>query len=151
MHGQARLRKQQILTIAKQLYQLERQTLDGRCAPCTPQHLRWLYSTRPTALGRDYCIFLDYPLGRLPSVYVLTPNLNVLAKDRPIPHIYSTKKDSFYDDAVCLCLYHPKKSDWNNTLLLTKTIIPWVDEWLYYFEDWLDTDTWAGGGEHPGQ
>jgi hypothetical protein len=33
---------------------------------------------------------------------------------------------------------------------LDKTIVPWATKWLYYFEHWLATDDWQGGGEHPG-
>jgi len=34
-------------------------------------------------------------------------------------------------------------------LKLTQTLIPWTAEWLWYFEDWLTTRDWAGGGMHP--
>jgi hypothetical protein len=29
------------------------------------------------------------------------------------------------------------------------TIVPWVYLWLAYFEEWLWSDDWKGGGEHP--
>ena len=32
---------------------------------------------------------------------------------------------------------------------LFDTLIPWTAEWLWYFEDWLATGVWSGGGEHP--
>jgi hypothetical protein len=28
-------------------------------------------------------------------------------------------------------------------------IIPWISCWLYFYEVWLATGTWIGGGTHP--
>ena len=48
---------------------------------------------------------------------------------------------------VNLCLYYP--SEWNSTMNISDTIIPWISEWLYYFEFWCITGEWYGGGKHP--
>jgi hypothetical protein len=32
---------------------------------------------------------------------------------------------------------------------IDQTFVPWATTWLYYFEDWLITDEWKGGGRHP--
>ena len=32
---------------------------------------------------------------------------------------------------------------------LSKTIVPWTVEWLYFYELWLATGEWYGGGDHP--
>jgi hypothetical protein len=32
---------------------------------------------------------------------------------------------------------------------ISDTIIPWISEWLYYFEFWCITGEWYGGGKHP--
>ena len=37
------------------------------------------------------------------------------------------------------------------TKRIDQTIIPWTYTWLFYFEDWLSTDDWKGGGRHPGE
>jgi hypothetical protein len=34
-------------------------------------------------------------------------------------------------------------------MFLANTILPWACLWLFYFEDWLITSQWKGGGEHP--
>ena len=31
---------------------------------------------------------------------------------------------------------------------LANTIVPWVADWLYYYEVWLFTGEWEGGGIH---
>ena len=30
-----------------------------------------------------------------------------------------------------------------------QTVVPWTSLWLFYFEDWLASNEWKGGGEHP--
>lgn len=32
---------------------------------------------------------------------------------------------------------------------LDQTIVPWTALWLYYFEQWLVSGDWHGGGQHP--
>jgi hypothetical protein len=34
-------------------------------------------------------------------------------------------------------------------MLYTETIVPWISEWLMYYELWLSTGEWLGGGIHP--
>ena len=58
--------------------------------------------------------------------------------------LYSQKKEK-------LCLYRPKYREWNPTQHLAKTIVPWLYLWLFYFEEWLVSNDWKGGGEHPPQ
>jgi len=33
---------------------------------------------------------------------------------------------------------------------LADTILPWASLWFFYYEIWLATGEWVGGGEHPG-
>ena len=48
-----------------------------------------------------------------------------------------------------MCLFRPGKYEWTFDTLVSKSIIPWAVEWLYYYEVWLATNEWCGGGEHP--
>ena len=32
---------------------------------------------------------------------------------------------------------------------LDQTIVPWAILWLFYFEEWLISNEWKGGGLHP--
>ncbi len=34
-------------------------------------------------------------------------------------------------------------------MLISETIVGWAALWLFYFEEWLVSNVWAGGGEHP--
>lgn len=74
---------------------------------------------------------------------VLDPDLKALAVNRRIPHIYS------YDGrGTRLCLWLPREKEWTHSMRFDETYLPWTAEWLDYFEEWLETDTWAGGGVH---
>jgi hypothetical protein len=33
---------------------------------------------------------------------------------------------------------------------IDQTIVPWTAVWLFYFEEWLTSDEWKGGGVHLG-
>jgi hypothetical protein len=47
-----------------------------------------------------------------------------------------------------LCLYLP--GEWNESMLLAATILPWTSQWLFYYELWLITGHWMGTGhDHP--
>lgn len=103
--------------------------------------LTWLMAVQPTALARTYRACIIYLPGATPSVQIVEPNLELLATGRALPHVYR--------DPLRLCLYLPGAGEWKATKRLDQTIVPWTYLWLYYFEDWLGTDDWKGGGRHP--
>lgn len=94
---------------------------------------------RPDSLCREYKVEVRYT-GGIPEVKVLDPPLQRHAGSSRIPHMYKQQR---------LCLYHPNYGDWTPSKLLADTIVPWISEWLYYYEIWLVTGHWGGGGEHP--
>ncbi len=104
--------------------------------------LRWEFEARPTPIGRTYRFRLSYRLGHAPEVVVLDPDLPSLAGGRALPHVYSQTPPK-------LCLYLPGSGEWSPDMLLVDTIVPWSYLWLFYFEDWLATGAWKGGGAHP--
>lgn len=100
------------------------------------------FSIKPTELSREYRILLVYIQGWQPYVYVIYPNIVEISKDRELPHVYSSKNQQ-------LCLTYPSNNEWTNKSSIVDTYIPWISFWLYYFEEWLLTDDWKGGGKHP--
>lgn len=62
------------------------------------------------------------------------------------PHIYLNRNDP---QCPRLCLYDPKEKLWTPEEHIADTIIPWTIDWLFFFEGWLATGTWEGGGRHP--
>jgi hypothetical protein len=104
--------------------------------------LVWEFEARPSPLGRLYRVRIRYKKGETPQILVLSPDLNVLAEGRHLPHVYST-------NPVRLCLYDPAAGDWSAEASLSDTIVPWIYLWLFYFEEWLVSGEWKGGGRHP--
>lgn len=75
-------------------------------------------------------------------MFVDDPDLTELAQGERIPHVYQQKPTR-------LCLYLPGTGQWSSDKWILKTIAPWAVLWLYFFEDWLATEEWKGGGMHP--
>ena len=71
----------------------------------------------------------------------MDPDLSELAGERPLPHVYH--------DPLRLCLTLPGTREWTGTMRIDQTFVPWATTWLYYFEEWLISDEWKGGGKHP--
>jgi hypothetical protein len=104
--------------------------------------LEWSYETSPSPLSRVYGIRIEMQQDLSPEVFVETPDLHLLAEGRRLPHVYQR-------NPVRLCLYHPGTTEWRPWMRLDQTVVPWTSLWLFYFEDWLASGEWKGGGEHP--
>ncbi len=116
---------------------------DGKCY-IRNSVLHWEGDIQPTALSRTYRIVVAYRMKARPVVILQGDNLQGL--DRPdFPHRFSIDRDNH---RVSLCLHLPHEFD--STQLISETIIPWAAEWLYFYEIWLATGEWCGGGKHPG-
>ena len=106
--------------------------------------LTWCWQASPSPLGRLYDLRVEFTEGRCPKVFVDGPNLVQLADGRRPPHIYDATTSS-----TQLCLYLPGSGEWHSGLHLAKTVVPWASVWLYFFEEWLASGEWKGGGKHP--
>jgi hypothetical protein len=109
------------------------------------RELQFRFSIAPSPVGRLYsCLFVMKPDSRAPRMRVLEPDLNALAGGRKLPHVYPHK-----GPGVSLCLWWPKRHEWQPPMKLMDSYLAWTSQWLWYFEDWLLTGEWSGGGEHP--
>ena len=95
---------------------------------------------KPTDLSQKYKVRITYKLDESPRIKILGPPLENNSKDEKPPHLY---KGDF------LCLYYPKFNEWNRNNKIAEFIIPWISLWLFYYEVWLTTNKWFGGGFHP--
>jgi hypothetical protein len=80
------------------------------------------------------------------SVRVVSPEISLDPRgtgDLP-PHIFLGKGGDF-----SLCLFDNRAGEWLPDQSIADTIIPWAAEWLFYFEAWLHSGVWSGGGVHP--
>lgn len=85
-----------------------------------------------------------------PRVQVIDPLLEPRAdyEEGPIPHVYVNSTDP---TKPYLCLFSPELREWDANDLIADTTIFWASEWLYFYEGWLVTKKWRGGGRHPGR
>jgi hypothetical protein len=132
------------LSAAVQFMHLRRNPICAGEGDLLPGRLTWRFECQPSPLARTYTVQIGYAQGSVPKVIVLDPDLSVLAEGRRIPHVYS-------EAPMRLCLYLPRAQEWHPGLRIDETIVPWTYLWLDYFEEWLWSNNWKGGGVHPGE
>ena len=137
-----RMAQRKPLTAAQQFVNLRGNPISCGEGELCVGRLTWRYSAMPFPLGRDYAVRIEFKQGGKPQIFVESPDLHALAGDRRIPHLYQQKPPM-------LCLYLPRTYEWQSWMRLDQTIVPWTALWLFYFEEWLASDDWKGGGMHP--
>lgn len=86
---------------------------------------------RPTDQSDPYTVRVSFTEWGVPEVRIVKPRI---AHNSAI-HMYRNGT---------LCLYHPPTQPWSGALDLHKTIIPWIAEWLVYYELYLTEGKWLG-------
>lgn len=112
-----------------------------RLFPATPADIRgtqlvWMAVLTPTPLSRSYTIRITYSIGEYPIVVVIDPPLQP-DPDGYLPH--------FYSDVGSLCLH--EADEWDPSMLIAITIVPWATEWLAHYELWKQTGHWFGNAD----
>lgn len=103
--------------------------------------LVWEGYLQPTVISRKYKVLLIYYSSMFPEVYVLEPSRLRRGPNDKLPHVYSKEEQR-------LCLFLRRERKWTPSKLLATTVIPWAAEWLYFYEIWIITGKWKGGGTH---
>jgi hypothetical protein len=93
---------------------------------------------QPTELSCAYTVQIAYRHGDRPITHVRNPALRPRPDTSGLPHVYTGDE---------LCLYLP--GEWNPSMPIAYTILPWASEWLFHYELWLATGDWSGGGHEP--
>ena len=99
-----------------------------------PTSLVWTGILTPTPLSRDYTVRITYSIGGLPRVVIVDPPL-VPDENGLLPHFYR-------EGSLCLHEAH----EWNGSMLIGDSIIPWAAEWLAHYELWKWSGQWYGDG-----
>ena len=95
---------------------------------------------RPTGHSVNYEIRLSAYVGkRFVKIHVISPHIGRTYNGKKIQHMFRD---------ASLCLFYPKYGEWHYTDKWTETIIPWTSLWLFYYEIWIVTGEWLGGGIH---
>ncbi len=92
---------------------------------------------RPTPVNTLFRVRIELEPGQLPKSYVEDPLLRPRTPGEKIPHTYPGPRP---------CLFYPKANEWGSHMRLSETIVPWLAEWLFFYEFWLATGVWNGGG-----
>ena len=138
--------KNKPITIPIQKYNIRREFKNIILREYNGIGLKMLLNIQPTEFSKKYKVLLQYDsVQKRPQVYIDIKQLEIKDKEK-IPHKYGIKIINGRE-YVNLCLYYP--CEWNSTMNISDTIIPWISEWLYYFEFWCITEEWHGGGKHP--
>lgn len=102
--------------------------------------LKWRGRILPADYTERYVIEVDYRTDTSflprPRVFVRDPLLK-MRDGRGCPHRHGNDEP---------CLYYHHGTEWNTGMLLAETIVPWTSLWLYFYELWLATGDWKGGG-----
>ena len=98
--------------------------------------LTWEANVRPTPLSRAYTLRLVLKRGFHPRTAIVD-NLDIDWL-KPPPHMYRDQS---------LCLYDA--AEWNSSMLLVDTVVPWACEWLAHYELWASSGVWHGDSAQP--
>lgn len=93
---------------------------------------------KPTALSSEYKVKVSYSLSEPPIITIMDPKLELHPNATKLPHVFEKKR---------LCLHYKEFDSYSH--YLADTIIVWITWWLLFYETWLVTGVWNGGGiEH---
>ena len=129
------------LTTTQQYINLRANPLISGTGVLRPGSFTWTFDASPFPLSRIYRVRIELAQGKAPRTFIDDPDLDLLAGGRDLPHVYH--------NPTRLCLYLPRTSEWRPWMRIDQTIVPWTTLWLHYFEDWLGSGEWKGGGMHP--
>lgn len=100
----------------------------------------WTGDWWPHPLSDTYRIEVSYTLGRRPRIAVLSPKLELAEGKVRLPHVY-------FDGQMDICVHRPE--EWTPSNFIADTIMPWISQWLRFYEVWRQTGSWEGEGTHP--
>jgi hypothetical protein len=100
-----------------------------------PTSLIWTGIVIPTPLSRNYTVRITYKLGENPRV-VIVASPPVADESGLLPHLYR-------DGSLCL----HEVNEWDGSMLIVNTIVPWTAEWLAHYELWKRSGRWYGDGD----
>lgn len=97
-------------------------------------------SLQPTEESLIYKLKISAQIdSTIVNIFPIEPHIGREVNGQAIPHMYPDGS---------LCLYYPDYKEWKYSDLWADTLIPWTSLWLYYYELWLQTGEWLGGGIH---
>ncbi|MEQ8416568.1 MAG: hypothetical protein RIB71_18950 [Imperialibacter sp.] len=122
----------------------QRAALKARIPECElyldKNYLRAKGQLKPTPRSCWYLYEIKYWYREDIKIFIRDPLIKTELNGKKAEHLY---KDG------SLCLFFPKAKEFDSKKLIVDYIIPWVSLWLFFYEIWLVTGDWKGGGIHP--
>lgn len=100
----------------------------------------WEGYFQPIGACAKYLVRIEALSGKRPVVRVIDPPLKITPEQYLETHCFG-------DGSLCLHL----RDQWTPDMKVADTIVRWIPLWLMYYEYWLATGKWHGGGQHPGK
>jgi hypothetical protein len=100
----------------------------------------WTGYWLPSPLSDTYQLRISCQLPRRPKIQIISPQLKLAAGKTKLPHVYK-------EGQLDICVHRPE--EWNKHLYIADTIMPWISQWLRFYEYWEQTGNWEGKGTHP--
>lgn len=98
----------------------------------------WEGTILPSPISEEYRVRVEFQWRYCPKVNVISPELRIRDGFKSLPHVNE-------DGSICLHVM----GEWQPWMLVADSTIPWISGWLYFYEMWLATGLWLGGGTHP--
>jgi hypothetical protein len=95
---------------------------------------------RGNALTARYRVRIECRLGYRPRAFILDPLPQRRYPKQPVIHTNGADNEP--------CLFTPDR-DWHPDMQIGETIVPWLMEWIVFYEAWRVTGEWRGGGTMP--
>lgn len=87
---------------------------------------------QPNEFCEIYKVKIIYNRGYKPKVFIIEPKIT-----------YNDDIHLYTDNS--LCLFHPTDLIWNDDkIIIANTIIPWISEWIIFYEIWKVIGKWLG-------
>ena len=134
--------KSKNIPLVIQSYLISQKYPEAKCE-IKKNQLIWEGKIKPTSLSREYNIRIICNGTLRPQVILYGDKIEGIERE-DFPHHFKIDKDK---PEVYLCLHLPK--EFNYSYSIHDTIIRWTQEWLYFYEIWLSTGKWCGGGHTP--
>lgn len=141
--GNKKYMKAPRISLVKQCLHLKREYPESYCY-MRRGRLLWWGELKPTPLSKTYKIRIEcYDFYQRPKVILYGDQIDGIERS-DFPHHFEIDREK---PEVVLCLHMPYEYDFRSWI--ADTIIPWTQEWLYFYEIWLATGEWCGGGHVP--
>jgi hypothetical protein len=100
----------------------------------------WSGSWWPSILSDLYGLKITYRFPQRPRISIVSPILRLAQGQEKLPHVYEGGQSD-----ICVHI----REDWSSRLFIADTIMPWISQWIAFYETWAQTGVWLGEGTHP--